>query len=353
MNSRWKTVVAFVLTCAALTLAGRGNGGGKPGGDGGGDPLTNPAMVFALGADLHLATSAGAKQLLIADGRAPVWTPDGVRIAFLRPIDGTPVTNLHFVDADGSSEALEFDFVANGVPHPDIYAGLDISPDGTKVLYSGDGAGGEDLYVLDLPSGTVQALGVGRANAFGGATETAAFGPDLDAATGFQGFIAYSHDAQGDGWNPDIYVVEVTTAADDSLVADLASITTLSLPLTQRFPRWSPDGTEIAYLDEATALGGKALMVVPYDSAAGFGSPQVLVDDGERVGPPTWSPDGLWIGFQKATASSKKGRKTNASTQYDLHRIRPDGTGLTNMTGDKAGERHLVDWNPAWTNDID
>jgi hypothetical protein len=36
----------------------------------------------------------------------------------------------------------------------------------------------------------------------------------------------------------------------------------------------------------------------------------------------------------------------------DILRIRPDGTGLTNMTNSSRKSEQTADWNPAWVNDI-
>jgi len=48
---------------------------------------------------------------------------------------------------------------------------------------------------------------------------------------------------------------------------------------------------------------------------------------------PAWSPDGQWIVFQ-----------SQRSGNWDIYKIRPDGTGLTRLTSDAAD-----DWQPNWS----
>jgi Tol biopolymer transport system component/tRNA A-37 threonylcarbamoyl transferase component Bud32 len=71
-----------------------------------------------------------------------------------------------------------------------------------------------------------------------------------------------------------------------------------STPLTSSatgggYPRWSPDGREIAFMSSG-ARGAKQILVMP---AAG-GSPVALTHDSAGGYFPGWSPDGLHIAFQ-------------------------------------------------------
>ena len=56
---------------------------------------------------------------------------------------------------------------------------------------------------------------------------------------------------------------------------------------------------------------------------------------GGESGNPEWSADGKWIIFS-----------SNASGDSDIYRIRPDGTGVENLTQHGATEMH-----PAWLPD--
>jgi TolB protein len=58
----------------------------------------------------------------------------------------------------------------------------------------------------------------------------------------------------------------------------------------QYWPRWSPDGTQIAYAELEGANGVRDIVVADSDGT----SPKVIIGDGDR---PSWSPDGLSLLF--------------------------------------------------------
>jgi Tol biopolymer transport system component/DNA-binding SARP family transcriptional activator len=66
-------------------------------------------------------------------------------------------------------------------------------------------------------------------------------------------------------------------------------------PGNEYHPRWSPDGTEIAFLAEWKGPGGgtSQILVIP----AGGGTPTVLPIGGRAAGGPEWSPDGRHLSF--------------------------------------------------------
>ena len=83
-------------------------------------------------------------------------------------------------------------------------------------------------------------------------------------------------------------------------------------------PAWSRDGTQIALSRD------DGLYLVGID-----GSGDTFLAEGEA---PAWSPDGEWIVFQR-----------KISGQYDIFKIRIDGTQLTQLTDTPANEM-----NPDW-----
>src|SRR5207342_2826744 len=72
-------------------------------------------------------------------------------------------------------------------------------------------------------------------------------------------------------------------------------------------PRWSPDGTRIAFL-RAVEKDGKAQPAQIYVLAMDGGEAQALTDGATAAGGPAWSPDGTRIAFTRpAGAGPAKG----------------------------------------------
>jgi Tol biopolymer transport system component len=137
--------------------------------------------------------------------------------------------------------------------------------------------------------------------------------------------------AQVERWSPDgsqiAYLAPDGAPSDDlSIVvanADGSDPTTI-VPGFISWLSWSPDGTEIAYVD------GKGLWVVNAD-----GTQPHLIDDG-RWESVDWSPDGtelLLSGYPSDT------------NQLDLFTVTPQGRDLTQLTDDVVSE-HAASWSP-------
>jgi len=97
-------------------------------------------------------------------------------------------------------------------------------------------------------------------------------------------------------------------------------------------PRWSPDGSKLAYLF-GPRLQGKIKICDPDG-----GNAHLLLEDGE--GPqrsPCWSPDGKQIAFAMQAA---------ATNNYHIFVANADGTNLKNLT---SGLRYAAC--PAWSGD--
>jgi WD40-like Beta Propeller Repeat len=110
------------------------------------------------------------------------------------------------------------------------------------------------------------------------------------------------------------------------------------LLLTGGQPAWSLDGTQIAYARPHVFYPGTDNSDIWVMNADGTGNHNVIGDpagDGPYDYEPRWSPDGTRIAFEGDRASS--GLRS-------LYTVRPDGTGLARLTN-SYGERS-PDWSP-------
>lgn len=149
-------------------------------------------------------------------------------------------------------------------------------------------------------------------------------------------------------WNPDIspdgrYVVfhsERSRTDDDLYLWDMHTRTLTQLTETpdqnEKFPRFSPDGHFIVY-----QVGNADGSVWSLRRVALDGSHNAeIVTAGNLAINPDMSPNGEWIAFA--------GRVSEDATRNDIFIVRPDGSDLTNLTGesDAIGYSVLPSWSP-------
>ncbi|MGH9557776.1 MAG: TolB family protein, partial [Bryobacteraceae bacterium] len=94
------------------------------------------------------------------------------------------------------------------------------------------------------------------------------------------------------------------------------------------FPSWSPDGKRLVF--RTTDKDGKGLRIVDVET----GEIKMLTD-GHTDNFPDWSPNGDWIAF----TSNREDR------DYEIYKIRVDGTGLTRLTHLPGNDGHST-WSP-------
>jgi dipeptidyl aminopeptidase/acylaminoacyl peptidase len=154
----------------------------------------------------------------------PSWSPDGSRIAFTS--DRTGNWEVFVMNADGTQQR-------NITRSPSLDTDPAWSPDGSTIAFRSDREGTEDIYLV-APDGT------NPTKIAGGPSSQV----DPDWSPG-GGQLAFASNAEGDY---DIHVVDVHSPPPPDEDCELCAWT--SATGIDRSPKWSPDGTMIAFTSE-------------------------------------------------------------------------------------------------------
>lgn len=116
--------------------------------------------------------------------------------------------------------------------------------------------------------------------------------------------------------------------------------------------RWSPDGSELAFVGRSSAGSG----VIWVMNADGSDLHPVTPED-ESSGGLVWSPDGEWIAFTSDRDMTDAQRRANHRRAFGndrtpfegvgLYVMRPDGSEVTPLDTDGAGFPEVLAWLPA------
>jgi dipeptidyl aminopeptidase/acylaminoacyl peptidase len=209
-----------------------------------------------------IAEMPGTNAPLPGTGKTVTWSPDSKRIAFVSAVPG-PET------ADVTGDPI---VITRYLYKPDAAEGLTRFNDNRRL----------HVFVADLASGRVDQITTGNH-----------YEHSVDWSPKGELLFLSNHDADEDEFfNYDLFAVEV---------GNKSAARRLSATESNEYrPRWSPDGSMIAFeatkrglTDRETTMEDTHVWVMKAD---GTGRRELGVVD-NRQGPPEWSPDGTAILF--------------------------------------------------------
>ena len=267
--------VAAVIAIAAAIGIAWSIGTGREG-----TPAERPAPPLASGKYPYMVTigSSDTTELprSLVSGHAFPVSPDGTRFAFGPCCD--PGARVSVVDVDGSNPRVV-------TPRGLDAFGPSWSPDGSSLLYQGRDAEGTafgELYVLDLARGEQTRITHLPGQNHGWWFMGPAFGPGGEAVVFHRPDPALGGGAEDERW--DLWSVPAT-GGDPALVLRNAG-----------FAQFSPADGTMAFLRpirESNFAGGGLWLADP-DAE----NPRRLVE-GEGIWWPRWSPDGTRIAYAR------------------------------------------------------
>ena len=323
------------------------------------------------GSDQRALTVRTEKGVTIHLGAvAPVWSPDGKKLAFVTPTDNLP--NLYVISADGS----DLRRLARNANNPTW------SPDSEQIAFEkymlqskASGFARSSLYVVNadgsdqrlLTRGPARVSGGVRAPAWSPVGERIAFGTVRYTQKGFIYDDIYVVNTSGGGqrnltrgsssdyppaWSPDgksiafirgphpsvnSFVEESFTAKNIYVMnADGGPLRLLTTQATIQVDAehptlslaWRPDGKEIAYVAGATdAFYQREIWIVNV-----VGHERRLLP--RRGNHPTWSPDSKRVAFVSVPP---------VPFNTEIYVMNADGGGQTRLTQNRAWDSY-----PAW-----
>lgn len=280
-------------------------------------PVTVSQLAFVRDGRIHRVNSDGTGLVALpeAEGVDPAWSPDGLRIAFVRATGtrdqwGTALTSIYVMNADGSNLVRRS---SPGYPREPSW-----SPDGRSIAFANLCDDGQGCIQVVSPDVDGPPLRLGFAAGF---HDSPAWSPDGSK-------IAFVSDWRAYDFLYDLYVMNAD-GSDPNVVLEGPFFAVDGHQFYFQ-PAWSPDGRRIAMV-----VCGYAWDNCYPESSIGIanadGSGLTLFAAAGGFARPAWSPEGGRIAF---------GATRCRTCPSDIYVMRVDGS-----------ERRLLVANgssPAW-----